>query len=293
MWVATDRITSPRFFAPLAASNSASPTHVGRLERIDGATFAAADAKPVLRAFRWFLSFARGLWIVPMLIVGYDASGNRVWEEWQCSNGLTRWRNLQTWFNDHANEGFGAFPGFARLFADPLWGEPLRFALHWYIESNGSAGAIEGSIILTQAAFELLSHVLLVEDRKSLSAAGFGKLPAADKLRALLVTSGIPHAIPPECPELAKLAAPDLPDGPGCLTLIRNSLVHADTRNRTRLTKISTDARMEAWRLGLWYLEMVLLRLANCAGKYSNRLFVDGFKGNEVRAVPWAQAASS
>jgi hypothetical protein len=222
-----------------------------------------------------------------MLLVGFDAKGRRVWEEWECSKELTRWRNLDGWFNDQSDDGFNAFPGFARRFADPLWGEPLRLATHWYVESNGSAGAIEGSIILTQAAFELLSHVLLVEDRKVLSSVGFGKLPAADKLRGLLVACGIPLALPAECPELTKIATLDSPDGPGCVTFIRNSLVHADSKNRRRLTGISTGARFEAWRLGLWYTEMILLRLSDYSGRYSNRLIRSGVKGNEVQAVPW------
>jgi hypothetical protein len=263
-------------------------THVGRLEWLDGAAFTSADGVTFLTTLHWFLSFARGFWTSPVLYVGFNDKGRRVWEQWDSGNKISRWRTFGTWFNDHMADGFAALPGFVRRHDDALWGEPLRLAVHWYTESNGSAGAIEGSIILTQAAFELLAHVLLVEDRKTLSADGFRKLPASDKMRGLLVACGIPISIPAECSELAKLANPEAPDGPGCFTLIRNALVHADAKNRRKLSSIPPAAIGEAWELGLWYLELVLLRLCDYSRTYSCRLVHNDFKGNEVRPVPWA-----
>lgn len=264
-------------------------THVGRLARADGSQFTGADALDYFEGLRWFLSFARGFWVSPILLVGATEDGRQVWERWELPRILSRWRSVGRWFNDHAAEGFAALPGFWRRFSDPHWKEPTRLAIWWYVESNGSAGGIEGSIVLTQAAFELLSHTLLVEDRKQLSDAGFGKLPASDKLRGLLAACGIPLGVPANCADLAKLTSAEAPDGPGLFTFIRNAVVHGDTKNRRRLGQISTDARLDAWSLGLWYLELILLRLFDYGGSYSSRLFRSGYKGEEVEPVPWAR----
>jgi hypothetical protein len=40
-----------------------------------------ATAEEVLEGLYWFLSFVRGLWVPPMLFVGYAADGAVVWRK--------------------------------------------------------------------------------------------------------------------------------------------------------------------------------------------------------------------
>jgi hypothetical protein len=52
---------------------------------------------------------------------------------------------------------------------------------------------------------------------------------------------------------------------------------------------MSSGCRWDAWLLGMWYLELVLLRLFDYEGTYSNRLVREGWIGDEVQPVPWAR----
>jgi hypothetical protein len=68
-------------------------------------------------------------------------------------------------------------------------------------------------------------------------------------------------------------------DSPHALTEIRNNITHPE-----RPAQYS-NAYFEAWSLGLWYLELALLRICGYNGSYSNRL-VAKLVG-EVEDVPW------
>ena len=73
------------------------------------------------------------------------------------------------------------------------------------------------------------------------------------------------------CPELARLGAEHgWKHGPHALVEIRNSVVHP----RPKYGRISARAYYEAWNLGQWYLELMLLRRFEASGDfdYSNRL---------------------
>jgi hypothetical protein len=68
-------------------------THVGKLERVDGQSFAPAESEKVFEALFRYLSFCRGSWVAPILAVGFDESGERVWEKWKDWK-IERWQNL-------------------------------------------------------------------------------------------------------------------------------------------------------------------------------------------------------
>lgn len=280
------------FMKELKSAGGFGITHVGKLERTDGQVFPAADAKRLLGDLFCFLSFCRGSWVAPILAVGLDASGNRAWEHWR-NWKVERWRRVGSWFNDHSADAdglTGGFAGFLCRVRDATWDEPIRLALHWYVESNMCAGGVEGSIILAQAAFELLAWTLLVEDRKVVSEDGFQKLPASDKMRLMISTCDIPLPIPTSLDKLTDLAkAYNWDDGPQAFTEIRNALVHSNPEKRKRVFGADVAVRYDAWSLGLWYLELVLLRLFEYEGSYSNRLRRNCWRGQEVEKVPWAK----
>jgi hypothetical protein len=49
------------------------------------------------------------------------------------------------------------------VWLDDTWEEVIRVAIHWYIEANAQAGSVEGSIVQTQTAFELLASAVLTD----------------------------------------------------------------------------------------------------------------------------------
>jgi hypothetical protein len=265
-------------------------THTGMLRRIDGASFDQTAADQVLTALFYFLSFAGGLWSGPALPVGY-AGTKRVWEQWIVHN-TTSWRTVRSWFPTHTpvgNELDQGFKGFLQRWNDNLWQDPTRFAVHWYVSSNLCAGGIEGGIILTQTALEMLASVVLVEDpcSKQMKHDAYHKMPAHEKIRSLLSSLGIPGGIPAELCDLTSAAtALRVSDGPGIISTIRNKIAHAEERNRAALSRVQTEAKGQAWVLGLWYLEMVLLRLWNYSGNYDCR-FRSGYPDDRLAQVPW------
>lgn len=277
-----------RFGKQIEAAGGFGITHVGKLELSAGGCFSAADAREIEEALSWFLSFCRGTWVAPLLAVGFDTAGEQLWEEWY-EWKIERWRRVTSWFNSSSCVGLvEVFPGFHRRWKDEAWNEPIRLAVHWYVESNMCAGGVEGGTILAQAALELLAWTLLVQDQQALSEDGFQKLPAYDKLRLLLSSCRIPAEIPSSLQQLAKVAK-DLrwQDGPQAITELRNALAHASPKKRKKLLGVGTPTRYEAWSLALWYLELVLLWLFHPQGEYPNHLVRDGCRGREVESVPW------
>ena len=261
-------------------------THAGYVEREDHVSFRVADVEPLLKSVGWLLSFCRGAWAFPLLLVGEDEAGAPVSEAWRCGS-VAPMQTFLSWFGDGSWKRLKLLDGLHRRLSDAIWQEPTELALYWYLTSNNVQDtSVEGGIMLQQAAFELLAWTLLVQDRAILSEDGAQKLPAADKLRLLLSDCGIPLAIAPELNSLRASAKEyNWPDGPSATTEIRNALVHANPDKRARILKKGFNCRYEAWLLGQWYLELILLRLFNYTGRYSNRL--SRADGN----VPWVDQA--
>ena len=162
------------------------------------------------------------------------------------------------------------------------WREALREVIYWYLNGNNSSRVIDAGIILTQAAIERLSFEYVVKDRRLMESEGFKKLNASDKYRLLFSSLGIPIDMPDALSGMAKLSKQrNWIDSPHALTEIRNSLVHPEHKNHAQFH----DVYSEAWKLGLWYLELALLRICDYRGSYSNRLTAKIV--GQIEDVPW------
>lgn len=232
-------------------------THVCKLERVDRSTFPANDARDCLDAFSHYLSFARGIWTVPMLLAGFDSTGNIVWEEW-AEYQASSWQENYSWFSPDCLNVVEAFPGFMRRWQDRTWHDLVKKSIRWYVDSNSQDGGADGAIVLEQAALELLAWSLLAGE--TLSHDSFQRLSAADRIRRLLSHFEIPLVIPKHMTSLTALATRrNWIDGPQAFTAIRNAIVHPP-RSPQRALLDSPLIINEAWNLGLQYLELVLLR---------------------------------
>jgi len=273
-------------------------THVGRLKRIDGGQFDKDQALDKLDSLYYFLSFVRGLWCGPILPIGLtdDIVGWQVWD----TPRLTPWKYVSSWFFTSEPQGINeAFNGYMEKWVDPFWNEPTKLAIHWYIEANIGSGGVEGSIVLIQAALEMLSWIYLIEAPDASKPCTINdfeeKWPASKKIETLLKSMGIPLTIPDQFTELQKALvelqkidsnAKKFPFGSYIFTYIRNRITHAAEVNRAKLDSISFEARVEAKELGLWYVEMVLLRLFGFNGVYYMR-FSRGSPADQIMRVPW------
>jgi len=257
-------------------------THIGCLKKPDGSSFLGKEAEEALDALRFFFSFSKGIWCEPICAVGFDASNNRVWESW--SSPREAWHSPMSWFDSHHCEQLvKLFPGFMAKWNNEDWREALSQVIYWYVNSNHSSRGIDAGIVLTQAAIERFSYEYAVKDRKLIEASGFKDLRASDKFRLLFSSLDIPIDISGSLSEMTKLAKQfNWLDSPHALTEMRNSLVHPEHKRRAQYS----DAYFEAWNLGLWYLELAMLRICRYSGSYSNRL-IKKWAG-AVEGVPWS-----
>ena len=272
--------TSDRF-KKLKAEGGYALTHIGCLRKTDGSNFSGKEAAEKLRALRFFISFAKGIWCEPVCAVGFDKSDNRIWESWLSPR--ESWHSPISWFDPHHCEQLAnLFSGFMMRWDDENWRDALREVIYWYLNANYSPRGIDAGIILTQAAIERLSYEYAVKDKKLIEAKGFKDLRASDKFRLLFSSLDISIDIPIDVPKLKELAQQfNWLDAPHTLTEVRNSLVHPEHKQRGQFR----SAIYETWKLGLWYLELSLLRICGYSGTYSNRL-VSEWVG-QVEDVPW------
>lgn len=271
----------------LKSNSGFAVTHIGRVEREDGTTFSGVEAWTVLNALGWYCSFCCGRWTGPCLPHGFDGDGRQVWVMWDHFRTAPCATRLMWMDAIHPGTFEVPFSGFLKKWSDETWQDVVRVAIHWYVEANAQAGSIEGAIVLTQTAFELLSSAVLVERFKWLSTDGYEKLAAADRIRLLFHWAGIPTDIPAECTSLAQTAKADgWPDSPTAMTLIRNTITHPTLKNRAKFGRHPQEVRTDAWVAGLWSLELCLLRLFDYGGVYGSRL-KNRWSG-QVTRVPWA-----
>jgi len=262
-------------------------THVGLIERTDNAVFRSDDLKELLDDLFWFFSFCRGFKTAPLLVKMFDKGKTNHWLQVSCPT-IDPWQTRMLWFDDIKCSLKTVFPGFVNRIRKPMWTTPIRHAIHWYLEIHKQAGAVEGAIVFGQTALEMLGWTLLVDDRRLLSVKGYDNLPAADKMRILLSTCGVPLTIPDKLTNLNQAARTEKwQDGAQCVAEIRNAVVHASTQKRKKLNQISLYAKFETWELCIWYLELVLLWLFDYNGAYANRMNSGQWKGENAQLVPW------
>ena len=233
----------------------------------------------LLTALRTFLSFARGTSCSLALVEGKDQYGEQSWIRWGAHH-VAPWNSQRSWFRCHSGDDILSelFPRLWCLFENgDEWKQTILRTIDWYLLSNESA--IHTGIILSQAALERFSHRIL-EGEKS-------KEESTEKLiRSALEKLKIESQIPSTCGELKSLQQTHRwKDGVHALVNIRNDLVHPTVK----LGDISHYAHYDAWNLGQWYIEMMLLRKLGYQGSYVNRLATRHSETKPILPVPWAQ----
>lgn len=258
-------------------------THVGMIKKNNGKSFKISEACRILDALDFYLSFCIGYFTSNLLAVGFNKKNERVWERWGV-RWADSWQQVPSWFDrTHGKLLAEVFPGFLSLWKNETWKKPIENAIYWYLKSNTQSGGTDGSIVLAQAALELLSWVFLTKKKKALSSYGYSRLPAYDLIRLLLTSQGIKLEVPSTLDKLAKLAKGlNSCDGPEAITEVRNFIIHPEKK---RLAGRDIPD-YEVLNLALWYIELVLLHLFKHTGIYANRLETDRYIG-QISSVPW------
>jgi hypothetical protein len=252
-------------------------------EKKDGAPISGKEARDKLDMLYYFFSFAKGAWCNPVCAMGFNSS-DQVWESWS-SPKEPGFSQPLSWFDEHHSEQLeNFFPDFMRFWNDKYWNGTFQQAIYWYINANNSN--IDVGIILTQTVLENLSLDYAVNECKK-SAETFVRLYAFDKIKFLFDCLDIPNCITGTTPKLMKLAEELKPndsmwkDASYSIVRVRNSLIHPDRKNHGKFE----DAMYVTWNLGLWYLELSLLKVCGYSETYLNRLTAKSI--GEVEKVPW------
>lgn len=262
-------------------------TAVGDLRRADQAAFSVSNAREILEMISYWLVFLAGQWTQPVLLVGYSASDEQVFEEWR-SPRVDPWMARRSVFPEFIREKsrvrepnlrptFGAM---RKDWSDPILRDSLIWAISWLMDS-GKAVSADTSLVLSQAGLELLAWDRLVV-RGNMNARKFRNLEAYEAIARLLKHMNIDPRLPngTMLNELHLFAKGFGGNGPRALTRVRNSIAHP----RKGASRPSAQMRIEASRLGLWYLELAILRLLDYSDSYLNRL-----RSWHPERVPWVK----
>lgn len=294
-------VTVPSFsqsgaWADLSLEGAYAETHRIVIEPSNGGAISRDKADDILQALHHFLSFVAGDRIGLVHPRGLDESGNTVWEVWGTPTSRKYDSSRLHWVDTFHWQDLGhALAGFMRIWESEVWREPFETALYWHLLSNRQGANVDGGVILSQAALELIAWVYLVQDRGLISKKGFNSIDAEDQLRLALSACRIPTSIPESLEDVRKALrnytapAGGAADGPHVFTTLRNAYVHPAGKRRIHgLTNIK--ASFEVWILGTWYTELLLLSLIGYQGVYANRCRYTRWIG-EVEEVPWSMSA--
>ena len=257
-------------------------THRGRIKRSDGKSFSKDSVQSMIEALTLFCSFARGVYCGLTLLKGTNQAGEPAWERWGVTN-VEPWKGYRSWFDIRSGRILeDVFPGFWAQYQGLQRDDRTRVALEWYLESNAQK-ALHSSIVLSQAALERLSFQQV---GKRLTARQMGRKDRETEgewIARALSKAGVDCTIPPSYTALEQLRkANGFHHGPHTIVEIRNDLIHQEMSYGI----LSVDVYRQAKELGLWYVEMLLLKLFDYNGMYANRL-TQQWHG-EVEPVPWA-----
>jgi hypothetical protein len=138
-------VTTTNKIEKLGHQGGFSVTHVGKLEKLSSESFIGDEAISFLSTFSYFLSFARGFRIPIILLVGYDANKEKIWEYWHTQKADS-WQYVGSWFQTSEGKILQeVFPGFLAWWKD--WGDSAELILDTYLESNLKAGSAAAPVI--------------------------------------------------------------------------------------------------------------------------------------------------
>ncbi|MDQ3403433.1 MAG: hypothetical protein M3548_08555 [Actinomycetota bacterium] len=265
-------------------------THVMQVRRVDDATFDPEHAKRILDDLRVCFSFVFGRSMAPALPVGYDPTGEVVWEEWTAPICDPAKQVDMGWLHPiHADDLIEFLRCALPTLADPAHRDSLRLQMILAIQTVGT-GLLEQRILTAFPALENLQRITLVLGGQ-VTPKQYGNSnnwPGHKRLRRLLQQARIPCEIDPtELPVLAAFAAAENhADGPAAVVNVRNKIVHpkralGDIHRFDGLT-------VDAWLLTRHYLTLLILHSVNYQGSFV-RLLPPFGRATHSHRVPWVQ----
>jgi hypothetical protein len=245
-------------------------------------SFSYPEVSSIDKRLYFFLSFLNGRRISPVFLKGMVGE-EIMWQEY-FSYHSAPYQHVHSWSPKYKTTGFSnLWKNFFQLCDNENDYNCLMMSIHWYLEANSMSTAVEGSILFIQNALELLYNWIIVEKKKLIKGEDAKNLNTSNKIRLLLSFIGLESDAPDTQTNLKKYLVDKGNDVPEIFIEIRNSIVHSHEEKRKKLKAIPKPVILEALHVGIWYVELILLRILNYPGDYYNRCSREQF---EV-SVPW------
>lgn len=273
----------------LKKSDGFAVTYAGIIRRKDHQPYNSIELSRLINKLYHFISFARGANSAVFNLQGFDANEEMVWQDLSLQT-TSRWSLTQhNWFCDqHSYEQLSnLFPKWSNLYDDELWEKQIPQVLYWYFYAgrNTEGAGTDGSLIIAIAALELFSFNFLVVKTQLRTNNKFESNNLSKNISQTLSVLEIPVNLPKHPPNLYDYAIrKNWQSGPKAIVEIRNEIVHPN-----RESNPNSYVCYEALELALWYIELMILKLCEYQGIYSNRLRQPKWAG-EVEYVPWMQS---
>lgn len=238
-------------------------THEGTVKKPGNLQFNFDQAGKILRALEAYISFMRGAWCGLFFPIGMLEES----VSWQCWNGpmVMPWRTTPIYWCIpfdfvELNKSFDKFVNLPEYHA-------LVNVISFYTGAN-KLEAPDIDVIMTQIALEILVSLYV--------STGSYKEEKDDKIRRLLMNKHISPEIPSELRELYEYCRSNIKDGrlidgPTAITYLRNLFVHPKKESIEKIVDVPTSIMVQAAKLGLAYIELILLNILEYRGHYTDR----------------------
>ncbi len=270
----------------LTSNDGFGVTYVGRIEKSNKEPFHSKELARIINKIYYFVSFARGANSPIFHLKSYNDKDENVWQNWSLRSSA-RWSLTQNnWFCDQHSfdQLHELFPEWSKLFDDELWEKEIPKILYWYCYAgrNTEGAGTDGSLILAIAALELFSFDYLVRYASIRNKKKYESKHLSNNIYKMLEKLDVPDNLPEQLKNLHGYSInKNWQSGPKAIVELRNEIVHPD-----RESIPNSHVCYDALQLALWYIEMVILKLCNYKGVYSNRLNRIKWTG-EVEQIPW------
>jgi len=246
-----------------------------------------SDIQEFFHCFNTFLTFLNGRRTSALFIKGIH-DDKHMWCDYS-GYYVDKYESVQSWPHQHSILGLNdIWKKFKLMWQDNEDRDFLKSAIHWYVEANGQAGFVEGSLIMAQTALELIFNWWLLE-KKGLKFKNSETMRASSKIKLVLSQLNINHDIPIAFSELQSffdtIKDNAIKDAPDVVSSIRNAIVHSQKAKRKKLRQIPLLTKFQGLQLYLWYIEMSILRILDYDEQYYNRCSTS----NAHSYVPWSE----
>lgn len=245
--------------------------NMGELKKKDG-SITHNELQSLIYCFSTFLTFLNGRRCAPLFLQG-KYEGDVIWTDFT-SYQVDQYKTVDSWMPHAPIDGLNElWREFSKMWSDPNDKDFLKSAVHWYIESNANSGYLEGSIIMTQVALELIYNWLVIEKKKLLIGRDAENISASNKIRLLLAQVNCSSEVPESLKSLKEFVNDnkEIVDGVEAFVQIRNAIIHSQEEKRKKLTNMHYKIKYEACQLSLFYIEYALLSILKYKGKSFNR----------------------